>query len=162
MSASVRIARFSGLLGAYAVAAGAYGSHMLEAGWQERQVFNDDDDDDTLQQQRWKTAWQTGWIMHMTGSVATLAVAALASISNDLNNHPNHTSKNISMIQQQHHYRWILKRPWPIAILIGGGTLVFSTSTYLAAYHADRKYAVGGPIGGSAVILGWLLLAFFP
>lgn len=150
MSASL-IARFSGLLGAYAVAAGAYGSHMLEAGWQERHVLanNDENDEDTMR--RWKTAWQTGWIMHMTGAASTLAVACLAS-----------NNSNIHAIQQQSQRLLLLKWPWPIAILIGGGTLVFSTSTYLAAYHADRKYAVGGPIGGSAVILGWLLLAFFP
>jgi uncharacterized membrane protein YgdD (TMEM256/DUF423 family) len=127
---SLPIVRLAGVLGAMGVGAGAYGSHMLEAGWQQRGFEMDSNDI-----QRWQKAWHSGWVMNMTGAAATLGIASL---------------------QQQ------LKRPTPVAALVGGGTLVFSVSTYLAAYHADRKYAVGGPIGGSSVILGWLLLALVP
>lgn len=82
---------------------------------------------------RWQKAWNNGWVMNMAGSAALLALSS-AKIS----------------------------RPIPVAVLIGGGTLVFSISTYAASYQADRKYAVGGPVGGSAVILGWMVLMIAP
>jgi uncharacterized membrane protein YgdD (TMEM256/DUF423 family) len=122
------IVRLSGVLGALGVSAGAYGSHKLEASWQERGL---DLDEDSIR--RWHKAWNSGWVMNMAGSAATLGLSSAK-----------------------------LKRPIPVAALIGGGTLLFSLSTYAAAYHADRKYAMGGPVGGSAVILGWLVLALAP
>jgi len=105
------------------------GAHMLEKSWKERRM---DLDEATVQ--KWKTAWNNGWVINMSGSASTLAVA-----SNKL-----------------------IKRPTPIAALIGGGTLVFSLSTYTAAYFADRRYSIAGPVGGSSIILGWLWLLVAP
>lgn len=130
--------RLAGALGAMGVGAGAYGSHLLESSWQERRLDMDDAD-----VRRWLRSWNAAWIMNMTGSVATLALAATS-------------------VDSANSAAAVVKRRLPAAVLIGGGTLVFSLSTYVAAYHADRKYAVGGPLGGSATILGWLLLLMAP
>lgn len=127
---SMLLIRLGGFLGATGVSAGAYGSHMLEAGWQTRGLELDDAD-----VARWKDVWKTGWVMNLSGASGTLGIAAAAPI---------------------------LKRPTPVGLLISGGTLLFSSSCYAAAYHADRKYAVGAPPGGGATILGWLLLCLVP
>ena len=128
------IIRLAGILGAMGVGAGAYGAHALEAGWQERHVFDGTEDDDASLQ-RWKQVWQTGWIMNMTGSAATLAIGTGSKC---------------------------LRHSLIAGALVGGGTLVFSLSSYAAAYHADRTYSKGAPMGGSATILGWLVLGMFP
>ena len=129
MMSQQSIIRFSGLLGAMGVGAGAYGAHALESGWQERAVVLDE-----AARQKWLKAWNNGWVMNMAGSAATLAVGV--------------SSK--------------MRHPVPVGLLIGGGTLLFSASTYAAAYHADRAYSKGGPLGGSSVILGWLILILAP
>lgn len=130
MTSNLLLVRLAGFLGASGVSAGAYGSHLLEAGWQTRGIELDDADI-----ARWKGVWNTGWTMHLSGASGTLGIAAAAPL---------------------------LKRPTPVGLLVGGGTLLFSSSCYLAAYNADRKYAVGAPPGGSATILGWLLLCLAP
>lgn len=127
---SLLLVRLGGFLGATGVSSGAYGSHMLEAGWQTRGMELDDADI-----ARWKQVWNTGWVMHLSGASGTLGVAAAARI---------------------------MKRPTLIGLLVGGGTLLFSSSCYAAAYHADRKYVIGAPPGGGSAILGWLLLFLAP
>lgn len=129
MSALILV-RLGGFLGATGVSAGAYGSHMLEAGWQTRGMELDDADI-----ARWKQVWNTGWILHLSGASGTLGTAAAFPL---------------------------LKRPTPVGLLVGCGTLLFSSSCYLAAYHADRKYTVGAPVGGGSAILGWLILFLAP
>jgi uncharacterized membrane protein YgdD (TMEM256/DUF423 family) len=126
---STAIIRFSGILGAMGVGAGAYGAHALEASWQERGM---DLDDDSIK--RWLKVWNTGWVMNMAGSAATLGVGGSS----------------------------LIRRPGPLGALIGGGTLLFSASTYAAAYYTERKYSMGAPIGGSATILGWIVLVLAP
>lgn len=139
MSSLLLLQRLAGALGAMGVSAGAYGSHLLEASWQTRQLDLDQDD-----VRRWTKAWHSAWIMNMSGSVATLA----------LSNAPSTMMAHSSLLRR-------IRIP-AAATLIGGGTLVFSVSTYAAAYYADRKYAMGGPLGGSATIAGWLVLMLVP
>ena len=107
----------------------------LGSGVGERHVFDGTDNHDDASLQRWKQVWQTGWIMNMTGSAATLAIGTGSKC---------------------------LRHSLLAGALVGGGTLVFSLSSYAAAYHADRTYSKGAPIGGSATILGWLVLGMFP
>ena len=47
-----------------------------------------------------------------------------------------------------------------IALLLGGGTLVFSGSLYLMALADLGWLGAVTPIGGSAMILGWMLFAW--
>ena len=47
-----------------------------------------------------------------------------------------------------------------IALLLGGGTLVFSGSLYLMALADLSWLGAVTPIGGSAMILGWMLFAW--
>lgn len=51
-------------------------------------------------------------------------------------------------------------RPGPPALLIGCGTTIFSGSLYLMALTDMRWLGAITPIGGAAIIAGWLLLAW--
>lgn len=46
------------------------------------------------------------------------------------------------------------------AMLIGGGTLLFSGSLYAMALTGARGLGMVTPVGGLLIILGWLFLAF--
>ena len=45
-----------------------------------------------------------------------------------------------------------------VLLLVGSG--LFSGFAYYRCFYNDRKYNQMMPIGGSSIILGWLLLAF--
>jgi uncharacterized membrane protein YgdD (TMEM256/DUF423 family) len=47
-----------------------------------------------------------------------------------------------------------------IAALLGGGALVFSSSLYLMALTGARWLGLVTPIGGGAMVVGWLLFAW--
>ena len=47
-----------------------------------------------------------------------------------------------------------------IALLMGGGTLIFSGSLYLMALTDMRWLGAITPVGGTAMILAWLLFAW--
>jgi uncharacterized membrane protein YgdD (TMEM256/DUF423 family) len=47
-----------------------------------------------------------------------------------------------------------------VALLLGGGALVFSGSLYLMALADARWLGAVTPIGGAAMIVGWLLFAW--
>lgn len=47
-----------------------------------------------------------------------------------------------------------------IALLLGGGALLFSGSLYLMALTDARWLGAVTPLGGSAMILGWILFAW--
>lgn len=46
------------------------------------------------------------------------------------------------------------------AVLLGGGTLIFSGSLYLMALTGERWLGAVTPLGGAAMIAGWALLAW--
>jgi uncharacterized membrane protein YgdD (TMEM256/DUF423 family) len=52
----------------------------------------------------------------------------------------------------------VLKRPKLTTALFASGILLFSGSCYLAALTGNRKNGRFAPIGGTALILGWLSL----
>jgi uncharacterized membrane protein YgdD (TMEM256/DUF423 family) len=52
------------------------------------------------------------------------------------------------------------RRAGMVALLLGGGALVFSGSLYLMALTDSRWLGVVTPIGGGAMIGGWLLFAW--
>lgn len=52
------------------------------------------------------------------------------------------------------------RRACLISWLMGGGALIFSGSLYLMALTDARWLGVVTPIGGSAMIAGWLLFAW--
>lgn len=51
-------------------------------------------------------------------------------------------------------------RAGAIALLLGGGALLFSGSLYLMALTDVRWLGAVTPIGGAAMILGWLFFAW--
>jgi uncharacterized membrane protein YgdD (TMEM256/DUF423 family) len=53
-----------------------------------------------------------------------------------------------------------LPRAGTIALLLGGGALIFSGSLYLMALTDARWLGAITPLGGLAMILGWLLFAW--
>ena len=59
----------------------------------------------------------------------------------------------------------LMARPWPalhwVAWAWAIGTVLFCGSLYLLAFTGVRAFAHVAPFGGAALILGWLLLAFF-
>lgn len=46
------------------------------------------------------------------------------------------------------------------AAMILGGAALFATVLYAISLTGSRSFAMLAPVGGSALILGWLLLAF--
>ncbi|KAA8494223.1 Transmembrane protein [Porphyridium purpureum] len=74
--ASKAVLRVGALLGVTSVAAGAYGSHMLEAHYQADMPGRLDDDD----VKRWKSVYDTGFKMHMFGAASTMALAGCTSV----------------------------------------------------------------------------------
>jgi uncharacterized membrane protein YgdD (TMEM256/DUF423 family) len=51
-----------------------------------------------------------------------------------------------------------LKRATTVACLLGGGSLIFSGSLYMMALTDARWLGAITPIGGGAMITGWVLL----
>jgi uncharacterized membrane protein YgdD (TMEM256/DUF423 family) len=51
-------------------------------------------------------------------------------------------------------------RAGAIALLLGGGALLFSGSLYLMALTDVRWFGAVTPVGGTAMILGWLFFAW--
>ena len=138
------IVRFSGVLGATGVAAGAFGAHKLEATWQQWSAkppelsFTEFHYDES-ETERFKNVWTTGHRMHLFGATTTLAIAAAGGS-----------------------WTKILRSPTPAAIFIGGGSAVFAGACYLQALFMDRKFGRGAPIGGTAMIAGFVLLTLSP
>jgi uncharacterized membrane protein YgdD (TMEM256/DUF423 family) len=49
----------------------------------------------------------------------------------------------------------------PVAIAFGLGILLFSGSLYALALTGIRSFALATPVGGTAMLAGWLLLALY-
>ena len=56
--------------------------------------------------------------------------------------------------------RWPAARLAPAAWLLVGGTAIFSGSLYLLVLTGQRWFGAVTPIGGVALIAGWLFLVF--
>ena len=128
------ILRGGAVLAFSSVAAGAYGSHLLHAHFQQDLQL------DEMDVQRWKTVWDTAHKMHMFGAACTLAIAAGAGEAG-------------SGVKSR-----LIRTPTLAALLLGGGTVIFSGSCYMAAYMADRNVGFAAPIGGTCMMLGSLAL----
>jgi len=132
------VLRVGGVLGLTGVLAGAYGSHMLEARWQETGLIESLDENDIA---RWKTVYKTAHLMHIFGACSMLALA------------PSCGGGNIPQAKSG-----LVKYSKAVPVAIGLGTLVFCGSTYAAAINAERKFGYGAPFGGMLLIAGFTLL----
>ena len=103
----------AGLLGAIAIALGAFGAHGLK----ERLALIPGDSG-------W---WETATFYLLTHAIAIGAITARSS--------------------------------WP-SRLWTGGALIFSATLYAMALDAPRWFGAITPIGGSALIAGWVVLAW--
>ena len=105
------------VLGALAVAAGAFGAHALEARLAPRLL----------------AVWETASRYHMWHALALLAVAAAPV--------------------------WRSRLAGAVAAAWVAGVVLFSGSLYLLAVTGVGMLGAITPIGGLALIAGWLLLA---
>lgn len=111
------LAVLAGVLGALAIAAGAFGAHALEGKLDAKAA-------------EW---FEKAARYHLTHALALLGLAALAAQGFKVRG-----------------------AGWCLAL----GVVVFSGTLYAMALGAPRWLGAVTPIGGTLMILGWLLLAF--
>ena len=110
------LAIWAGILGALAVAAGAFGAHALEGKLEAKEM-----------------AWfDTAARYQLTHALALLGLAALAA-----------------------HGFAVRAAGWCMVV----GVMIFSGTLYAMAFGAPRWFGAITPLGGSALILGWVLVA---
>ena len=135
--------RIAGILGAAAVAAGAYGSHGLPS--RLKKLGLSDADQEVRRRvalasegrpralsrpQRNKLIWRTGNVFHLVHSVALLATPMMPASQ--------------------------LAAP-----LLALGVVLFSGSVYARAFTDVREFGMLGPVGGILLIAGWLVIAMY-
>lgn len=121
------------VLGALAVVFGAFGAHGLEGMFEER--LNSTDDETRARAMRMLANWETGARYHMYHALALIAAAWVASRS---------AKKGVVIAAG---YCFV------------AGIALFSGSLYVMVLTGKTWLGAITPLGGTAMIIGWILLA---
>jgi len=129
MKLSRKIVFSAAIFGVLGVVFGAFGAHALKSGLEERGMVD---------------AWDTAVKYHLVHTVALLALGALADARFDRGGAASGLRSKLV--------------GWAAGCWVAGITL-FSGSLYLLALDGPRWLGPVTPLGGLALIAGWILVA---
>ncbi len=126
----------AGLLGFLGVAIGAFGAHAFKA---------------TLIELSTQASWDTASRYHLLHAVALFALGAWINNYNSIQQ-PNSPQSPASPAPIS--TRWLRRAAWCWLV----GTVIFSGSIYWYALGGPRYAGAIAPIGGTALMAGWLFV----